>query len=166
MGFWDRLRTSPLVTGARANDADNPALQRSPLEQDLIKRLQAELPTQAAPGTAETPADSPAGEATPSPAPSSTAPMQHRFYLRFTGRVQGVGFRYTNMTIADKLGLTGWIENLDDGSVDMEIQGTAAGIIRHLDTLHTTYQRMRCRIWLEELREIRCADDDGFRMAN
>ena len=87
MGFWDRLRTSPLVTSSRADDADNPALQRSPLEQDLIKRLQAELPTQAAPGTAETPADSPAGEATPAPAPSSTAPTQHRFYLRFTGRV-------------------------------------------------------------------------------
>ena len=47
-----------------------------------------------------------------------------RKYVRFTGRVQGVNFRYTSMTQATKLGLTGWVRNDDDGSVEMEVQGT------------------------------------------
>ncbi len=43
--------------------------------------------------------------------------------LRFSGRVQGVGFRWTARTLADSLGLTGWVSNEWDGSVLMEVQG-------------------------------------------
>ena len=46
-----------------------------------------------------------------------------RLKLRFTGRVQGVGFRYTATNIANQLGLTGWVYNEIDGSVLMEVQG-------------------------------------------
>ena len=46
-----------------------------------------------------------------------------RKYVRFYGRIQGVNFRYTSMTQATKLGLTGWVRNDDDGSVEMEVQG-------------------------------------------
>ncbi|WP_312948929.1 acylphosphatase [Superficieibacter sp.] len=35
------------------------------------------------------------------------------------GRVQGVGFRYTTQHEAQKLGLTGYARNLDDGSVEV-----------------------------------------------
>ncbi|POP45839.1 acylphosphatase [Superficieibacter electus] len=35
------------------------------------------------------------------------------------GRVQGVGFRYTTQYEAQKLGLTGYARNLDDGSVEV-----------------------------------------------
>lgn len=48
---------------------------------------------------------------------------QIRQRLTFTGRVQGVGFRYTASHIADNLGLTGWVYNEWDGSVVMEVQG-------------------------------------------
>ncbi|MGH8482425.1 MAG: acylphosphatase [Nevskiaceae bacterium] len=39
---------------------------------------------------------------------------------RFTvsGQVQGVGFRYSAMAQARRLGLTGWIGNRDDGGVE------------------------------------------------
>ena len=47
-----------------------------------------------------------------------------RKYVIFTGRVQGVNFRKTSMTQATKLGLTGWVRNVEDGSVEMEVQGT------------------------------------------
>lgn len=47
-----------------------------------------------------------------------------REQIRFTGRVQGVGFRYTANSVAQSLGLTGWVYNDFDGSVLMEAQGT------------------------------------------
>ena len=48
--------------------------------------------------------------------------MERRHY-RFYGRVQGVGFRYRAQYTASHLGLTGWVANLWDGSVEMEAQG-------------------------------------------
>ena len=42
---------------------------------------------------------------------------------RFTGRVQGVGFRYFATCAARRLGLTGWVANNWDGSVTLEAQG-------------------------------------------
>lgn len=41
----------------------------------------------------------------------------------FTGRVQGVGFRYRASYAADSLGLTGWVKNEWDETVSMEVQG-------------------------------------------
>lgn len=46
-----------------------------------------------------------------------------RFRIKFSGRVQGVGFRYTAYHIAQGLGLTGWVQNEYDGSVLCEVQG-------------------------------------------
>lgn len=46
-----------------------------------------------------------------------------RKHIIFYGRVQGVGFRYYSVNKARQLGLTGWVENLCDGSVEMEVQG-------------------------------------------
>ena len=46
-----------------------------------------------------------------------------RKHIKFYGRVQGVNFRYTSSNIARKLGLTGWVRNEYDGSVEMEAQG-------------------------------------------
>lgn len=46
-----------------------------------------------------------------------------RYQIRFTGAVQGVGFRYTSRHIASLLGLTGWVYNEYDGSVIMQVQG-------------------------------------------
>ena len=47
--------------------------------------------------------------------------MIRRHYL-FYGRVQGVGFRFTTYQKAKNLGLTGWVCNLSDGSVEACIQ--------------------------------------------
>ncbi len=42
---------------------------------------------------------------------------------RFYGQVQGVGFRYHASMAARGLGLTGWVRNDYDGTVEMEVQG-------------------------------------------
>ncbi len=44
--------------------------------------------------------------------------------LLFAGYVQGVGFRFEVMCLAEKLGLTGWVRNLSDGRVEAELQGS------------------------------------------
>jgi acylphosphatase len=48
--------------------------------------------------------------------------------LRFSGRVQGVGFRWRAGNAANTLGVTGWVRNDFDGAVSMELQGTAEQI--------------------------------------
>ena len=39
------------------------------------------------------------------------------------GRVQGVGLRFTVTDFAKKYNVTGWVRNLYDGTVEMEVQG-------------------------------------------
>jgi acylphosphatase len=40
-----------------------------------------------------------------------------------TGRVQGVSYRAATRTEARRLGITGWVKNCDDGSVELEAEG-------------------------------------------
>ena len=51
-----------------------------------------------------------------------------RKHFIFEGYVQGVGFRYKACYSARNLSITGWIKNLDDGSVEMEAEGTEQDI--------------------------------------
>ena len=46
-----------------------------------------------------------------------------------------INFRYTSSTYATKFGLTGWVRNDYDGSVEMEVQGTPELINRLFDTM-------------------------------
>ena len=50
--------------------------------------------------------------------------MQRR-EVRYRGRVQGVGFRYTARQIAGRFPVVGFVENLPDGSVLLVAEGTA-----------------------------------------
>lgn len=43
--------------------------------------------------------------------------------LHFSGRVQGVGFRYTARSIASRLPIMGYVRNLPDGRVELVAQG-------------------------------------------
>lgn len=51
-----------------------------------------------------------------------------RKHIIFYGSVQGVGFRYYSVNKARQLGLTGWVRNLYDGTVEMEVQGEEQAI--------------------------------------
>ena len=57
-----------------------------------------------------------------------------RHYV-FYGEVQGVGFRWYAMKAAEAAGITGWVRNEYDGSVSMELQGTADQIEAVLEML-------------------------------
>ena len=56
--------------------------------------------------------------------------------MYFSGRVQGVGFRYRATWIARALGLTGWVMNLPDGRVEMEVQGNRYTIEQMIQRLY------------------------------
>ena len=49
--------------------------------------------------------------------------MTIRKHYYVSGRVQGVGFRYRAYYTAQHFGLTGYAVNLEDGRVELEVQG-------------------------------------------
>lgn len=63
--------------------------------------------------------------------------MVIRQHYIFKGEVQGVGFRYTAKYAAESLGLTGWVKNNWDGSVEMEVQGDDELIERMLSIIYS-----------------------------
>ena len=66
-----------------------------------------------------------------------------RKHIYFSGRVQGVGFRFQAGWAAKRFGLTGWVKNLNDGRVEMEVQGDADAIDGMLEALTSdTYIRI------------------------
>ncbi|MBO4918771.1 MAG: acylphosphatase [Erysipelotrichaceae bacterium] len=46
-----------------------------------------------------------------------------RYYIIFSGIVQGVGFRWRLLMSAQRYGLTGYARNLSNGNVEVEVQG-------------------------------------------
>lgn len=61
--------------------------------------------------------------------------------LRYTGSVQAVGFRFTAESWARGRGVTGWVTNLLDGDVMLEVQGTSAQVEGFLSDVATESQR-------------------------
>ena len=53
-----------------------------------------------------------------------------RYFGTATDRVQGVGFRMFVQQNAMNLGITGWVKNMSDGTVTMELQGPQTAIDR------------------------------------
>lgn len=46
-----------------------------------------------------------------------------RYYIIYSGIVQGVGFRWRIKNIAYKYNLTGYVKNLSSGDVEVQVQG-------------------------------------------
>ena len=87
--------------------------------------------------------------------------MKIRKHMVFSGQVQGVGFRYRAYIIAREIGLTGWVMNLDDGRVEMEVQGSEVSIREML-------ARIQQQRWINvadmEITEIPCEEERGFKI--
>jgi acylphosphatase len=58
-----------------------------------------------------------------------------RRHVLVHGIVQGVGFRFSALREAERLGIAGWARNRPDGTVEAEIEGDEASVAAMLDWL-------------------------------
>jgi acylphosphatase len=58
-----------------------------------------------------------------------------RVHVFYSGNVQGVGFRYTVQDIAAKLGVAGWVKNLEDGRVEIVAEAEEKNLNEFLDKI-------------------------------
>jgi acylphosphatase len=61
---------------------------------------------------------------------------QVRVHVKIEGRVQGVYFRASTVTRAQSLGVTGWVRNCPDGSVEAVAEGVRESIERLVEWCH------------------------------
>ena len=62
-------------------------------------------------------------------------PPNIRRTVHFTGRVQGVGFRYTACEVARSFSVAGFVKNLPDGRVQMVAEGEPGEVSRFQDAV-------------------------------
>src|SRR5947207_6071537 len=55
--------------------------------------------------------------------------------VRYTGRVQGVGFRYTAQHLAKDFAVAGYVRNLPSGDVELAAEGAAEQVDAFLDAV-------------------------------
>ena len=58
------------------------------------------------------------------PPASASVASRHRLNIFYSGRVQGVGFRYTVKTVAAGFEIAGTVRNLPDNRVELTAEGT------------------------------------------
>jgi acylphosphatase len=61
----------------------------------------------------------------------------------FSGRVQGVGFRYQTLQVAKEFEVAGWVMNLPDGRVQLEAEGRSQEVT---DFINAVQERMEGHI--------------------
>lgn len=81
-----------------------------------------------------------------------------RYFVIFKGLVQGVGFRWTIMQLARAYGYTGWIRNLSNGNVSMEIQGKWLDINQLVNQIHSRSNWIRIEDY--SIKEIEVVPDE------
>lgn len=64
-----------------------------------------------------------------------------RYTITFTGTVQGVGFRYTTVTIAQRFKVAGWVRNERDGSVRCVAEGDQTELDRFVAAVKQAMNR-------------------------
>ena len=76
------------------------------------------------------------------------------YYVRVRGMVQGVGFRHATVRRAHELGVTGWVANLPDGSVEAMLQGSANQVDRMLEWMRRGPRAARVTDFTSEERAV------------
>jgi acylphosphatase len=67
------------------------------------------------------------------------APQLQRIEVRYEGRVQGVGFRFTAVNFANDLDVTGYVKNEFDGSVFLVAEGKENQLMALLQAVRNSH---------------------------
>lgn len=75
--------------------------------------------------------------------PGRAEDQRIRRHVIVSGRVQGVFFRDSTQREARRLGVDGWVRNLDDGTVEAVFEGGASAVEAMLDFCRRGPERAR-----------------------
>ena len=64
-----------------------------------------------------------------------------RIHAFFSGRVQGVGFRFASERLAADLGIKGWVKNLPDRRVEVVAEGKEEDLEKFLEGIRGNFSR-------------------------
>ena len=67
--------------------------------------------------------------------------MKKRIHAYFSGKVQGVGFRFTVLRIAEDLKICGWVKNLSDLKVEVLAEAEEDGLREFLAQIQEHFAR-------------------------
>jgi len=87
-----------------------------------------------------------------------------RIHAIFSGEVQGVGFRYHARNIAEELGVSGWVRNLDDGRVELVAEGKSESLDELIKLLKDMPPRGGSVAQVELMRDEKPEGLEGFRV--
>jgi acylphosphatase len=65
--------------------------------------------------------------------------MKKQLHLIYSGRVQGVGFRYTVLDIARQQKIGGWVKNLDYGRVEVVAEASEDALNNFLQSINQQF---------------------------
>jgi acylphosphatase len=76
--------------------------------------------------------------------------MKKQVHVYYSGKVQGIGFRFTAREAAEGLGVTGFVKNLDDGRVEISaeaVEDTLKDFLASIDKSFSRYISDRQVTW-------------------
>ena len=84
--------------------------------------------------------------------------MRKRAHVCYSGRVQGIGFRYMAREVACGYEVTGFVRNLPDGRVEMAAEGEEEEVAAFLNAIKAS--QLGSHIRQADVRWIEPRDDD------
>jgi len=85
--------------------------------------------------------------------------MKKAAHVIFRGRVQGVFFRANTQERAQNMGLTGWVRNTDDGSVEAFFEGEEDAVRKAIEDICRGDGMGAARV---DNRQVRWQDPEGY----
>jgi acylphosphatase len=84
--------------------------------------------------------------------------------IKISGRVQGVGFRYFTYKIAQEYGITGWVKNCTDGSVEALIAGEESDVEKMMKAISRSPAMAHVNRITELSSGVEIPDSDSFQI--